>query len=42
MNGLWRKLQQQPRANTKSLKEFGTLRELQEFVKTITEFDMAV
>jgi len=34
-------LQQRPRANTKSFKEFRTLRELQEFVKMITEFDMA-
>lgn len=35
-------LQQQPHANVKSFQKFGTLRELQEFVKTITEYDMAI
>lgn len=35
-------LQQQPRANKKPFEEFKTLKELQEFVKTITEFDMAI
>ena len=35
-------LQQQPRANVKSFRNFATLEELQEFVKTITEYDMAV
>ena len=35
-------LQQQPRANVKSFQKFGTLGELQEFVKTITEYDMAI
>lgn len=35
------RLQQQPRANTKSFHRFDSLGELQEFVKTITEFDMA-
>ena len=34
-------LQQNPRAYTKSYQEFETLEELQNFVKTITEFDMA-
>ena len=35
-------LQQQPRANVKSFRNFATLEELQGFVKTITEYDMAV
>ncbi|SFG47096.1 hypothetical protein [Enterocloster clostridioformis] len=35
-------LQQRPRANTKSFQEFETLRELQSFVKTITEYDMTI
>lgn len=35
-------LQQQPRADVKSFRDFETLEELQEFVKTITEYDMAV
>lgn len=35
-------LQQQPRANVKSFQNFATLEELQEFVKTITEYDMAI
>ena len=34
-------LQQQPRDNNKSFRDFETLEELQAFVKTITEFDMA-
>ena len=36
------RLQQQPRSDVKSFQEFGTLKELQKFVKTITEYDMAV
>lgn len=36
------RLQQQPRANVKSFRDFATLEELQEFVKTITEYDMAI
>ena len=35
-------LQQQPRSEEKSFREFSTLTELQEFVKTITEFDMCI
>ena len=35
-------LQQQPRADVKSFRDFEPLEELQEFVKTITEYDMAV
>ena len=35
-------LQQQPRANVKPFRNFATLEELQGFVKTITEYDMAV
>lgn len=35
-------LQQQPRANVKSFQKFGSLGELQEFVKAITEYDMAI
>ncbi len=35
-------LQQQPRSNTKSYQDFETLEDLQNFVKTITEFDMAI
>lgn len=35
-------LQQQPRSNTKSYRDFETLEELQNFVQTITEFDMAI
>ncbi len=35
-------LQQEPRAITKSYKDFKTLEELQNFVQTITEFDMAI
>ena len=35
-------LQQQPRTVTKSFEEFKTLEELQSFIKTITEFDMAI
>ena len=35
-------LQQQPRTVAKSFEEFNTLEELQAFVKTITEFDMAI
>lgn len=35
-------LQQQPRGEEKSFKKFSTLTELQEFVKTITEFDMFI
>lgn len=36
------KLQQRPRANTKSFQDFETLRELQSFVKTITEYNMVL
>ena len=35
-------LQQQPRSEEKSFREFSTLTELREFVKTITEFDMCI
>lgn len=35
-------LQQHPRAESKPFKKFETLQELQEFVKTITEFDMHI
>lgn len=35
-------LQQQPRNIEKSYKKFSNLQELQEFVKTITEFDMCI
>lgn len=35
-------LQQQPRSHTKSYRDFETLEELQNFVQTITEFDMAI
>lgn len=35
-------LQQCPRSKVKSFKKFFTLSELQEFVKTITEFDMCI
>ena len=35
-------LQQQPRSEEKAFREFSTLTELQEFVKTITEFDMCI
>lgn len=36
------RLQQQPRAHVKSFRNFATLEELQKFVKTITEYDMAI
>ena len=35
-------LQGQPRSTQKSFKEFSKLRELQDYVKTITEFDMCI
>lgn len=35
-------LQQQPRTVKKSFKKFSTLEELQDFVRTITEFDMCI
>lgn len=35
-------LQQQPRSIEKSFKKFSTVKELQEFIKTITEFDMCI
>lgn len=35
-------LQQQPRNIEKSFKKFSTVKELQEFIKTITEFDMCI
>ena len=35
-------LQQQPRSEEKSFKKFSSLGELQEFTKTITEFDMCI
>jgi len=35
-------LQQQPRSLEKSFKKFATLEELQNFVKTITEFEMSI
>lgn len=35
-------LQQQPRSEEKPFKKFSTLTELQEFIKTITEFDMCI
>lgn len=35
-------LQQQPRTNTKSYQNFETLEELQNFVRSINEFDMAI
>ena len=35
-------LQQHPRSEEKSFRKFSTLTELQEFVKTITEFDMCI
>ena len=35
-------LQGQPRSTEKSFKEFSKLRELQDYVKTITEFDMCI
>lgn len=35
-------LQQHPRSEKKQFKKFSTLTELQEFVKTITEFDMCI
>jgi hypothetical protein len=35
-------LQQKPRSHTKSYRDFETLEELQNFVQTITEFDMAI
>lgn len=35
-------LQQQPRSTEKPFKKFKTLRELQDFVQTITEFDMCI
>lgn len=35
-------LQQQPRKTEKSYKEFSSLKKLQDFVKTITEFDMCI
>ena len=35
-------LQQHPRSEEKSFKKFATLAELQEFSKTITEFDMCI
>ena len=35
-------LQQHPRSVEKSFEKFSTLTELQQFVKTITEFDMCI
>jgi len=35
-------LQQHPRSEDKSFRKFSTLTELQEFIKTITEFDMCI
>lgn len=35
-------LQQNPRSKEKSFEKFSTLKELQDFVKTITEFDMCI